>query len=208
MNFFGHAVIAGWADAQAELALGSMLPDFETMMRVPLLEVRDSGIQRGIDFHHRTDDAFHRTPAFIAWNAFALDALTDAGVRRGTARAVSHIATEMFLDGWLATQQDLAQGYLAALAVEADGRLRWEDGGRAYEKLHRRLSAWGTPNDYAQPSFVLARLHDALRGRPSLAIISEEAEQVAACLPALKAAVQREARELLDELRDALDLRD
>jgi hypothetical protein len=204
LNFFGHAVVAGWADGRAELTLGSMLPDFEAMTRVPLIEVRDAEIQRGIDLHHRTDDAFHRTAAFLSWNASALDALAAAGVRRGTARAVSHIAAEMFLDGWLAAQPVLAHGYLAALDVDANGRLRWKDGGEAYEKLHLRLSAWGTPLDYAEPSFVLGRLRDALRQRPALAIADEEREAIAALLPSLKHRVQREARELLQELRDAL----
>lgn len=208
MNFFGHAVVAGWADAQAEHALGSMLPDFEAMTHVPLVEVRDVDIKRGIDLHHRTDDAFHRTGVFIAWSAAGLDALTQAGVRRGTARAVGHIAAEMFLDGWLASQPALVEGYLAALEVEANGRLRWEDGGEAYQRLHSRLSTWGVPRDYADPTFVLRRLRDALWRRPALAIVNEDAERVAACLPPLQRRVCGEARELLDELRDALGLQD
>jgi hypothetical protein len=208
LNFFGHAVVAGWADARAEHALGSMLPDFEAMTRVPLLEVRDADIQRGVDLHHRTDEAFHRTRAFVGWNASGLDALTQAGVRRGPARAVSHIASEMFLDGWLAAQPTLVDGYLAALEVEANGRLRWEDGGEAYEMLHGRLSTWGAPRDYADPPFVLQRLRDSLRRRPALAIADEEVGPVTSCLPPLQQRVQREARELLDELRDALGLQD
>ena len=158
--------------------------------------------------YHRTDDAFHRTSAFRSWTAAALLSLTDAGVRRGTARAVSHIATEMFLDGWLANEPTLADGYLAALDLEVNGSLRWQDGGEAYDRLSGRLSTWGAPRDYADPLFVLRRLGDALRLRPSLAIAPEEAERVAACLPRLQRRVQREARELLHELRDALGLQD
>ncbi len=52
-----------------------MLPDFAHMVRVPLVAVRDHDIQRGIDLHHRTDEAFHRTP-------FVLVRLTDALRRR------------------------------------------------------------------------------------------------------------------------------
>ena len=204
MNFFGHAVVATWAEDHAEHVLGSMLPDFEAMVRVPLVDVRDPIIQRGIDLHHRTDDAFHRTRTFLSLSAGALDALTNAGVRRGTARAVGHIATEMFLDGFLCGEEPHVDGYLAALEVEADGSLRWQDGGRAFERLHRRLKVWGAPRDYADASFVLARLRDALRRRPALAILQAEVDGVAACLPAIQEQVQREARELLDELRDAL----
>jgi hypothetical protein len=208
LNFFGHAVVAGWADTRAEHALGSMLPDFEAMTRVPLIDVHDADIQRGVDLHHRTDEAFHRSDLFLAWNASTLESLAEAGVRRGTARAVSHIAAEMFLDGWLAAQPTLANGYLAALEVEANGRLHWRDGGEAYERLHERLSGWGAPREYAEPPFVLGRLRDALRRRPSLAIAEEEVERVAACLPPLQLRVQAEARELLDQLRDALGFRD
>jgi len=208
LNFFGHAVVAGWADTRAEHALGSMLPDFEAMTRVPLIEVHDPDIQRGVDLHHRTDEAFHRSDLFLTWNASTLEALAEAGVRRGTARAVSHIAAEMFLDGWLAAQPILADGYLAALEVEANGHLHWKDGGEAYERLHERLSGWGAPREYADPRFVLGRLRDALRRRPSLAIADEEEERVAACLPPLQERVQAEARELLDRLRDALGFRD
>lgn len=208
MNFFGHAVVAAWADERAGHVLGSMLPDFETMVGVPLIEVRDADIQRGIDLHHRTDEAFHRARAFIALSASALEQLTEAGVRRGTARAVGHIATEMFLDGCLAGDPPQVDGYLAALEVEPVGKLRWEDGGDAYQKLLGRLAMWGAPRDYADPAFVLARLRDVLRRRPALAIVEEEVDRVSACLPGLQRRVQREARELLDELRDALGFDD
>jgi hypothetical protein len=208
LNFFGHAVVATWADTKPTHVLGSMLPDFETMVHVSLIGIGDPGIQRGIDLHHRTDDAFHRTQAFLSLSAGALDDLSEAGVRRGTARAVAHIAAEMFLDGCLAGDAPNVQGYLAALAVEPDGMLQWQDGGHAYRKLHGRLRTWGAPTNYAEPAFVLARLRDALRGRPALAIVDEELERVAACLPPLQLWVQRESRELLDELRDALGLRD
>ena len=185
-----------------------MLPDFEAMVRVPLVDVRDPVIQRGIELHHRTDDAFHRTRAFLSLTAGALDALTHAGVRRGTARAVGHIGTEMFLDGCLCEEEPHVAHYLTALEVEAHGSLRWQDGGGAYHRLHRRLKSWGAPRDYSDTSFVLERLRDALRRRPALAIAEDEAHRVAACLPALQERVRREARELLDELRDALGFDD
>ena len=207
MNFFGHAVVAGWIEEHAEHALGSMLPDFEAMLRVPLREVRDARIRRGIELHHRTDEVFHRSPRFAAWSAGALGALSKAGVRRGTARAVAHIASEMFLDGCLAERPGLAEGYLAALEVDVAARLEWEDGGDAYGTLQGRLSLWGAPRDYREPSFVLARLRDALRGRPNLAIHDEDAERVAECLPALQCQVEQDAQELLDELGSALGLR-
>jgi len=206
LNFFGHAVVAGWFDGRAEHVLGSMLPDFEGMVRVPLLEVCDDGIQRGIELHHRTDGAFHRSPLFLRWTSRTLEELSDRGVRRGTARAVAHLAAEMFLDGHLASHPPLEEGYLAALTVEADGRLRWEDGGGAYGRLRGRLKRWGAPRDYSEPTFVLARLRDALSSRPGLAIADGEMELVATCLPTLRRHVEHEARALLIEIRTALGL--
>lgn len=208
MNFFGHAVVAAVADADERHLLGSMLPDFEAMLRVPMVAVRDPHVQRGIDLHHRTDDAFHRNRVFVEIGALALSALTAAGVRRGTARAVGHIGTEMFLDGWLAREQAHVDAYLAALRLELGHRLEWEDAGRAFTTLRSRLSNWGAPRDYAKPGFVLARLADALRRRPALAVLDEESARVAEFLPLLRERVEKDAPELLHQVQDALGLRD
>jgi len=208
LNFFGHAVVAGWQDNRAGHLLGSMLPDFEAMLGVALIEVRDPDIQRGIDLHHRTDEAFHRAPAFLAFCAHALGELTAAGVRRGTARAVGHIGSEMFLDGWLARTQSHIDDYLAALDVEMDGLLGWQDGGHAFLKLHTRLKLWGAPLDYAEPSFVGERVTDALRRRPALEVLEEQSCLVLEFLPSLQEMVERGAPELLNELQDALGSED
>jgi acyl carrier protein phosphodiesterase len=208
LNFFGHAVVAGWADNRAGHLLGSMLPDFETMVRVRLIEVRDPHIQSGIDLHRRTDEAFHRTPAFVAFCANALGELTDVGVRRGTARAVGHIASEMFLDGWLAREETHIDDYLAALEIEVDGLLGWQDEGHAFSKLRTRLALWGAPRDYAEPPFVLARVSDALRSRPALAVLEEQVAPIAEYLPSLQQMVEHHAAELLNELQDTLGSKD
>ena len=204
MNFFGHSVVASWRDNRARHVLGSMLPDFETMVRVPLTEVRDPDIQRGIDLHHRTDKAFHRAPTFLGLCAHALDQLAGAGVRRGTARAVGHVGSEMFLDGWLAREPSHVDDYLAALDLEVDDLLGWQDDGHAFSKLHTRLTLWGAPRDYAEPSFVLQRLTDALRLRPALAVLEDESARVAEFMPSLQQMVERAAPELLHEVQDAL----
>lgn len=208
MNFFGHAVVAAWADRRARHLLGSMLPDFEAMIGVPLLAVHDPQIQLGIDLHHRTDDAFHRAPAFLESCAHALGSLSKNGVRRGTARAVAHIGTEMFLDGWLVRDPAHVDAYLAALDLPADGLLYWEDRGEAFGKLGARLGVWGAPRDYAEPDFVAARLRDALQHRPALAIQDEQAARVSEYLPTLQRRVEHSAPELLKELQDTLGFGD
>ena len=206
MNFFGHAVVAGWTGAEAGVVLGSMLPDFESMVKVRVVEVRDNDIQQGVDLHHRTDDAFHRAPTFLSLCAEALAQLTARGVRRGTARAVAHVGSEMFLDGWLAQDDVHARTYLKGLYPELTARLEWEDRGEAFAKLHERLTIWGPPRDYREPEFVLQRLRDTLRLRPRLAVLEEQGPPLAEFLPTLQSSVERRAPELLNELQDTLDL--
>jgi hypothetical protein len=181
-----------------------MLPDFESMTRVSLVDVFDGDVRRGIETHHRTDDAFHRGRVFLGLCSRALEVLSDASVRRGTARAVGHIATEMFLDGLLAERSEHVDDYLAALEAVPPDALRWEDSGRAFETLQSRLMRWGAPLDYRDPDFVLARLEAALRLRPRLAMTPEDVPRVARSLPALEQQVRLYAEELLDELQDAL----
>jgi hypothetical protein len=141
-------------------------------------------------------------------NARALDELTDAGVRRSTARAVAHISSEMFLDGYLARDTQHVNHYLAALQIDARTALDWGDGGAAYEALHERLARWRQPVDYGDPAFVLERLRDALAYRPALAVRPQDASALATCLPALRDRVEQHARELLVQLRVALGFGD
>jgi hypothetical protein len=184
-----------------------MLPDFESMVRVPLVAIHDAEVQRGVELHHRTDEAFHRAPAFLAMCSQALDAMASAGVRRGTARAVGHIASEMFLDGWLAREPGHVKGYLGALSHEVGESLEWEDDGHAFSTLRTRLTRWGAPCDYAEPAFVLERLDDALRQRPALSILPDQSSRIAEYLPDLRGLVEADAPELLHEVQNALGLR-
>jgi hypothetical protein len=114
----------------------------------------------------------------------------------------------MFLDGWLAREPAHIDGYLAALDLDVDDLLGWQDDGQAFSKLHDRLTLWGAPHDYAEPSFVLARLADALRGHPALAVLEEQETRVAEFLPSLQRMVERDAPELLNQLQDALGSED
>ena len=199
-------MVAGWTGAKAGAVLGSMLPDFETMVKVRVVDVRDKNIKHGVELHHRTDDAFHTTRTFLSLCAKALVELTALGVHRGTARAVAHVGSEMFLDGWLAQNDVHARTYLTAFYPELTDQLEWEDDGRAFAKLHRKLTKWGPPHEYRDPEFVLDRLTDVLHARPRLAVVDEQRSRIAEFLPTLRSQTERHAPELLDELQDALDL--
>ncbi|MEM7434201.1 MAG: hypothetical protein AAF436_03545 [Myxococcota bacterium] len=206
MNFFGHAVVAAWKGQDAFGVLGSMLPDFEGMTHVRVLEVRQEALRAGVALHHETDDAFHQSRVFVSLCRVGLDELTELGVRRGTARAVAHVGVEMFLDGLLTSDAGHGSAYDDALRQETHDAVLWEDQGLAFGKLQRRLRNWGTPHEYRDPTFVLDRLTDSLRTRPRLAILGQQRAAVADFLPRLQQSVEVRAPELLNELRDTLGL--
>ena len=207
MNFFAHSVVAAWVDPNAPYVLGSMLPDFETMVGQRLLSPGDPIVKRGIDFHHRSDEVFHRAQPFTGLCREALRELVERGVRRGTARAVAHIGAEMFLDGLLAEDPVHAQAYLRALRAEQASILQWPDQGAAFFELCERLQAWGAPTDYLEPDFVLTRLERSLAARPKLRIADEQRAAVSDYLPRLRGEVEHRAAELLKEVRSGLALR-
>jgi acyl carrier protein phosphodiesterase len=206
VNFFGHAIVAGWSGQEAGGVLGSMLPDFEGMVKVPLLAIHDPAIARGVALHHRTDDVFHRTPVFLDLCALAVTELTRRGVRRGTARAVAHVGSEMFLDGWLARDDSLPSHYVEALYPDLADHLEWADRGAAFAALRKRLVRWGAPSDYREPAFVLQRLHDVLQSRPRLRVLDHQSAGLESFLPVFRRAVESQAPELLSQVRDALGL--
>ena len=75
MNFFGHAVVAGWFEGDPRYVLGSMLPDFASMSGTRLNPVEQPEVAAGVALHHRTDDAFHGAPSFLHLMTFARERL-------------------------------------------------------------------------------------------------------------------------------------
>lgn len=205
MNFFGHAVVASQRSADPRFVLGSMVPDFESMIRMKVRRVADSVVADGVSFHHETDSVFHRTPSFVAIGREALAALTSVGVRRGTARAVAHLGAEMFLDGWLAHREPEPGAYEGSLAHEhVSSTLQWHDEGLAFGELHARLVELGTPTAYGDPDFVMERLVGALADRPRLRVEPSDATPVRQFLATLQGLVEATAPEMLHELEKGL----
>ena len=85
MNFFGHVVAASWVSAEPAFGLGSMLPDFASMIGARLRASSHVTTKEGIDWHHTTDAAFHRA---VAEGAEALEEPRDMpyGDRRAMVR--------------------------------------------------------------------------------------------------------------------------
>jgi len=198
VNFFGHAVVACWVDRSPRVVLGSMLPDFASMCRSPLL---------GAEWHHATDEVFHVAPTFLELHHEGSDELEELGLSRGPATAIGHVGTELLLDGVLVDDDGATEPYLAAVAIAAEPAmgLRWHgDGAERYLSLWRRLSRFGLPDEYRDPTRVAGRLHQILGQRPRLAITEAQARAIVPWLERTRTTLVRRAPELLDEVRAGL----
>ena len=176
MNFFGHAVLAAWRDDARPFVLGAMLPDFAAMIRARPPATPDAAIAAGIEFHHRTDEAFHGSAAFLELSRVALEWLLARGVGRGSARAVAHIGVEMLLELPLARDARGQRAYLGALdgavSAELGGRVAWADSDEPvrFERLRRALVARGAVTEDVASAVIAERLTRALSSRPLLAL--------------------------------------
>ena len=176
MNFFGHAVLAIRRSADPAFVLGAMLPDFATMIRArpPLTE--HTAIDLGMRFHWRTDDAFHRSPAFGALTHAAVTWLSAHGVRSGSALAAAHVGVEILLDAALSDDQRAQRAYRAALEGAAHDELGQYVGWASDEQRDRfgslrgRLLARGPITRDIAPETVADRLRYALADRPRLSL--------------------------------------
>ncbi len=210
MNFFGHAVVASWEARAPGFVLGAMLPDFATMCGGRLAEIDHPELRAGIALHHRTDRVFHASSLFVALCRDARRALLARGLGRGHAHAVGHVGVELLLDGWLVEQPKARETYAAALRSgrhrELGQQIRWldEEGCERWRRLHRRLEAHGTPDDYRDPALVASRIERILRDRPRLVLDARRTEITTRYLPELQQAVHALAAPLIGELQVGL----
>jgi hypothetical protein len=189
VNFVGHAVVAGRQREDAPFAFGAMVPDLHRMARAPLL-VTDDSLAAGVESHHRADAAFHDSPVFKAWQRAVVDGMAEQG--RG-ARAAAHVAVELAIDGHL-LRHGAAGSYDRALAWAA-GTV---DG--AWAHLVDRMRGGEVVAAYSTPDGIASRVVGVMRRRPRLAPITPDADDLAAGVDAVLAAVGDGADDLLDEI--------
>lgn len=212
MNFFGHATVALWSadsSAQAAHVFGAMLPDFAGMVgRHVTGAIAHEALQRGIELHHRTDDAFHGSPIFVELCREALHEMESAGVARASARAVAHVGTELLLDGWLSRDERAVEAYRAAMNAGPfllpSAEFKGEDARERCHWLLSRLAPAPIPQRYVDTDFVTERLVFALAPRPRLALGVEDTERVRALLPNLQARVSERAEALIASVAERL----
>ena len=210
MNFFGHAVLASWRDEASPFVLGAMLPDFAAMIGARPPGATHGGIAAGIDFHHRTDDAFHRCASFLELSHAAFRWLIERGVGRGSARAVAHVGVEMLLELPLAADARGQRAYLGALDGAGDPGLgpdvAWasaEERAR-FERLRVTLWTRGAVIPDVAPEVIAQRLGRALAGRPLLALDASAQLGVRDWVAASRAEIARRAAPIVDELKAVL----
>src|SRR5262245_43231273 len=210
MNFFGHAVLAAWRDDARPFVLGAMLPDFATMIRARPPATVDPAIAAGIEFHHQTDEAFHRSPAFLELSQAALGWLRARGVGRGSARAVAHIGVEMLLELPLSRDARGQRAYLGALDGAGDDglgpRVRWATAEEPirFERLRQALLARGGVTDAVASDVVAERLARALSARPMLALDDAARLAVRDWIAETRGEIAARADALVADLKSAL----
>jgi hypothetical protein len=209
MNFFGHAVVSLWHSDNRRFLLGAMLPDLCGMLGIRVARADEPDIAAGIEFHHRTDAAFHGAERFVQLCSESVETLTAQGVGRGTARAVGHVGTELLLDGVLSRGGDASSIYREALTLAVDARLARNVlvSDEEQARLHRgltRLAGAPIPEAYLDTMFVLDRLQHVLSSRPRLAMQQSDVPHVHAKLQQLHEQVEASSADLLDQVRQRL----
>ena len=189
MNLVGHVAVAlapGEPAPPVEFLVGCMLPDLAAIARVRMARpVGDLG--RGVEFHHACDAVFHESEWFRHVNRDLRDALLDAGVSSGAARACSHAGAEMLLDGALAEHEHVAERAQATLdAVDTTaGELGALAPAESRDVLVERLHLIGReldPTRYGDARFVAERLHRMTAGRRRIELRAEHVDLVAGAL--------------------------
>ncbi len=198
MNFLGHAAAARWTSDDPRFVLGAMLPDFAHMGGVRRIAPIDEVAIAGVAFHHRTDEAFHGAPSFVRLTHEGTDALQAAGVGRGPALALGHLAIELLLDAVLAEDDALVAAYQRALAVELE--LAEPEHHRIITGVRARLAEAGAPRWYAELDELAPRLERILARRPRLALAPSDRAPLRRWLDDAHAAVERSASALMAEL--------
>ncbi|HET7541680.1 MAG TPA: hypothetical protein VFK05_17520 [Polyangiaceae bacterium] len=217
MNFFGHALLAQRDEVargpiRAEFVLGAMLPDFASMLRARPPLSTFAPLSAGVSFHHRSDDAFHGSQAFLEFSRQAAAFLSARNVARGTARAVAHVGVELLLDAAFAHESGANEAYLSALScapTEAVQRsLQWhtDDASDRFQHLCHTLRSRGRFQVNPESETVAQRLRVILQSRPRLAMDEHGLSVVREWVESARSQITSAAPQLLREVEQRLQL--
>jgi hypothetical protein len=213
MNLVGHVAVAlapGRADPPSDFLVGCMLPDLAAIARVRL--VRPGGeLGAGVEFHHACDAVFHESSWFRHVNLTLRDALLDAGVSRGAARACSHAGSEMLFDGALVADERIdgaARRTLGAVDDQADALATLAPLDTRVvlaERLHL-IGASLEPGRYVDAHFVAERLHRMTIGRRRIEVRASDVDTVAHVLTDFAPDIARAAPQVVADVRKAVPI--
>jgi acyl carrier protein phosphodiesterase len=209
VNYFGHAAVASWSflgtGPSPGKSLGSMLPDFATMIGVRLGDAVAPDVAAGIALHHATDSAFHQAAPVLALMRELDDRLGVLGCARGPRRATAHIGTELLLDATLLSDQTYRASFLSALDVDP-ALVTWREpeGPARFNVLLDRMRTHGVPEDLRQIESITHRLHRMIQHRPLLAPNADDLRAMATGLAEHRPRVETAADTVLRAVRSVL----
>jgi hypothetical protein len=213
MNLIGHVAVALAPDAapvpSISFLVGCMLPDLAAITRVRL--IRPGGeLGAGVAFHHACDGVFHESEWFRSANGSLRDALFDAGVDSGPARACSHAGIEMLLDGRLVEDEIVdtyARVVLEAVSTGADdlAHLAPPESRDAWVERLRMIGASLDPASYGNAGFVAERLQRMTSGRRRIELRADQVETVASILRDFQRGIAASAPEVVASVRRTVD---
>jgi hypothetical protein len=193
MNLVGHVAVAlepDTAPPSTDFLVGCMLPDLAAIARVRIARP-DGELGRGVAFHHACDTVFHESEWFRNANRTLRDALVDAGVASGPARACSHAGVEMLLDGRLVADETVdvsARVVLSAVTTGAAalGPLAPDDARDLWVERLQMIGASLDPARYRDPRFVAERLQRMTSGRRRIELPVTQVDEVTEALRKLQ----------------------
>ncbi|CAN5299225.1 hypothetical protein BH11MYX1_BH11MYX1_57000 [soil metagenome] len=211
VNYFGHAAVASWSFLGTRpspgRSLGSMLPDFATMIGGRLDGAEDPDVAAGIALHHQTDAAFHQAAPVLALMRELDERLGELGCARGPRRATAHIGTELLLDATLLSDEGYRASFVSALDLDPE-LVTWRapESAARFGVLLERMRTHGVPEDLRQIESITHRLHRVLEHRPLLAPNADDLRAIATGLTAHRPRVEVAADTVLRAVRAVLEM--
>ena len=203
MNLVGHVAVAlgPGSTPSTEFLVGCMLPDLAAIARVRVS--RPAGdLGGGVAYHHACDGVFHESEWFRATNRELRDALVDAGVESGPARACSHAGVEMLLDGRLVADPSVATYARVVLHAVSEGApelaaLAPDDARDVWMERLQMIGGSLDPARYRDAQFVAERLHRMTAGRRRIELRAEQVDTVTTTLRAFQPAITEAAPDVV-----------
>jgi hypothetical protein len=208
VNLVGHVAVALDPDAappSTDFLVGCMLPDLAAIARVRVARP-EGALGDGVAFHHACDAVFHESEWFRTSNRALRDALVDAGIDSGPARACSHAGVEMLLDGRLVTDATVdthARVVLQAVRTGAPalGNLAPVDARDVWIERLQMIGGSLDPSRYQDARFVAERLHRMTNGRRRIELPAAQVDAVEAALRDFQPGIAEAAPDVVASVR-------